>query len=133
MLVARRSEKLEELRSVLSTNVEIICMDLAISENCYSLFDRCKNKDVEVLVNNAGFGLFGEFCNTELDTELKMIDLNVKSLHILMKLFLMEFNKKNKGRILNVGRTLYKYVLRNQGVRSESHSRCCEGTEKGRK
>ena len=102
VLVARRSEKLEELRGVLSTNVEIICMDLAISENCYSLFDRCKNKDVEILVNNAGFGLFGEFCNTELDTELKMIDLNVKSLHILMKLFLMEFNKKNKGRILNV-------------------------------
>jgi len=87
---------------MLSTNVEIVTMDLSISENCYSLFERCKSKDVEILVNNAGFGLFGEFCDTQLDTELKMIDLNVKSLHILMKLFLLEFKRKNKGKILNV-------------------------------
>lgn len=102
VLVARRSDRLEELRTMLKTNAEIITMDLSISENCYSLFDRCKNKDVEILVNNAGFGYFGEFAETDLDKELEMIDLNVRSLHILMKLFLVEFVKKDKGRILNV-------------------------------
>lgn len=102
VLCARRGDRLEELRAMLKTNVEIITMDLAISENCFSLFDRCKNKDVEILVNNAGFGLFGEFCDSDLTRELEMIDLNVKSLHILMKLFLREFVKKDRGRILNV-------------------------------
>lgn len=102
VLCARRGDKLEELKAILKTNVEIITMDLAISENCFSLFDRCKNKDVEILVNNAGFGLFGEFCDTDLGRELEMIDLNVKSLHILMKLFLAEFVKKGRGRVLNV-------------------------------
>ena len=102
VLAARRTDKLEELKSMLRTNAEIVTMDLSIPENCYSLFDRCKNKDVEILVNNAGFGHFGEFFETDLDMELKMIDLNVKSLHILMKLFLVEFMKKDSGKILNV-------------------------------
>lgn len=102
VLCARRGDKLEELKAVLKTNTETISMDLSIQENCYSLFDRCKNKDVEILVNNAGFGLFGEFWDTDLNRELEMIDLNVKSLHILMKLFLLEFVKKDKGMILNV-------------------------------
>lgn len=102
VLVARRADRLEELKAMLGTNVETVTMDLSIAENCHSLFDRCKNKDVEILVNNAGFGHFGQFCETDLETELKMIDLNVKSLHILMKLFLAEFVKKDSGKILNV-------------------------------
>lgn len=102
VLVARRADRLEELKAMLGTNVETVTMDLSIAENCHSLFDRCKNKDVEILVNNAGFGHFGRFCETDLETELKMIDLNVKSLHILMKLFLAEFVKKDSGKILNV-------------------------------
>lgn len=102
VLVARRGDRLEELKTMLKTNAEIITMDLSVSENCHSLFDRCKNKDVEILVNNAGFGYFGEFKDTPLSKELEMIDLNVKSLHILMKQFLLEFVKKDSGRILNV-------------------------------
>jgi len=102
VLVARRADRLEELRTMLKTNSEIITMDLSIPENCHSLFDRCKNKDVEILVNNAGFGHFGEFNETDLDKELEMIDLNVKSLHILTKLFLGGFIKKDCGRVLNV-------------------------------
>lgn len=102
VLVARRGDRLEELKTVLKTNAEIVIMDLSNIGNCYSLFDRCKNKDVEILVNNAGFGHFGEFFKTDLDLELEMIDLNVKSVHILMKLFLSEFVQKNSGKILNV-------------------------------
>ena len=55
-----------------------------------------------MLVNNAGFGLFGEFENTKLERELDMIDLNIKTVHTLTKLFLRDFIYENKGYILNV-------------------------------
>ena len=55
-----------------------------------------------MLVNNAGFGTCGEFTDTDLDKELKMIDTNVTAYHILTKLFLQDMTKKNKGHILNV-------------------------------
>ena len=62
----------------------------------------CYDGSLEVVINNAGFGLFGEFSQTDMNTELKMIDTNVVALQILMKLFLKEFIKKNSGYILNV-------------------------------
>ena len=58
--------------------------------------------DVEILVNNAGFGAFGEFSELDLERETKMINLNVAAVHILTKLFLKDFVKKNRGHILNV-------------------------------
>jgi len=61
-----------------------------------------KNKDIDIVINNAGFGLFGIFAETDLATELKMIDLNIKAYHILTKLFLQAFIKRNSGYILNV-------------------------------
>ena len=54
------------------------------------------------MINNAGFGLFGEFVDTDLERELEMIDLNIKAYHILTKLFLQDFVKKDSGYILNV-------------------------------
>ena len=102
ILVARRREKLEELKNELNTKVTIIDMDLSIPENCYTLYEKVKSKKIDFLINNAGFGLFGEFHETDLDTELKMIDLNIKTYHILTKLFLKDFVKRNRGRILNV-------------------------------
>ena len=54
------------------------------------------------MINNAGFGTFGNFNQTDLDNELNMIDLNIKTLHILTKLFLKDFVAKDKGQILNV-------------------------------
>ena len=50
--------------------------------------------DLEIVINNAGFGLFGEFNNTNINTELNMIDTNITALHILTKLFLNDFIKK---------------------------------------
>ncbi len=102
ILVARRKEKLEKLAKELNVNVKIICMDLSLQENCYKLYESCKNDNIDILINNAGFGLFGDFSDTDLDTELNMIDVNIKAPHILTKLFLKEFIKKNSGYILNV-------------------------------
>ena len=58
--------------------------------------------DIDVLVNGAGFGLFGNTWETDLDKELNMINLNIVSLHILTKLFIKDMIKKDKGYIMNI-------------------------------
>ena len=59
VLVARRTERLKELQKELKTSVEIISLDLGIEENCYKLYEMTKDKGIDLLINNAGFGLFG--------------------------------------------------------------------------
>lgn len=102
ILVARNKEKLESLAKNLNHKAKIIVMDLKNTEDIKSLYVLVKNDDIDVLVNNAGFGAFGNFTETDLTTELEMIDVNVKAYHILTKLFLKDMKKKNKGYILNV-------------------------------
>jgi len=102
ILVARRKEILEELKQELKTNVTIYDYDLAKIENVYELYEKTKYDNIDFLINNAGFGLFGTFIKTDLDRELEMIDLNVKTYHVLTKLFLKDFVKKDAGLILNV-------------------------------
>lgn len=102
ILVARRKNRLEALQEELKTNVEIISMDLSTTFNCMKLYNKVKDKDIDLLINNAGFGLFGEFTETPLDKELDMIDINIKALHTLTKCFLKDFVEKDKGSILNV-------------------------------
>ena len=62
----------------------------------------CKDDGVDFLINNAGFGLAGEFTATDLDAELNMIDVNIRAVHILTKLFLRDFTARDSGIILNV-------------------------------
>lgn len=102
ILVARRKDKLERLKNELKTEVTIISMDVSSTFNCTKLYNKVKKEDIDILVNNAGFGLFGEFVSTDLDRELDMIDVNIKAVHTLTKLFLNDFVKKDKGYILNV-------------------------------
>ncbi|MBE6837304.1 MAG: SDR family oxidoreductase [Ruminococcus sp.] len=101
ILSARRENRLLELKEEL-VNAEIITADLTKQEECFRLYEEVKDKNICILVNCAGFGALGEFAETDLDNELDMIDLNVKSVHILTKLFLKGFKEKDKGFILNV-------------------------------
>lgn len=96
------SRTAQELNFKFDTKTELITGDLSSVIECRELYNILKNREINVLVNNAGFGLFGEFDKTDLETELKMIDLNIKALHILTKLFLRDFQKRNSGYILNV-------------------------------
>lgn len=98
--VARRTERLEKLKSELDTDVEIVTCDVTDCEQCKKLSEYAPC--VDVFINNAGFGILGDFCETDLNDELKMLDTNVRAVHILTKLFLKEFKKKNSGYILNV-------------------------------
>ena len=103
ILVARREDRLKNIKDDLSVNVKIIPLDLGIEKNVYKLYELTKDDNIDLLINNAGFGLFGLTSKTSLDKELEMINVNIKALHILTKLFLSDFVKKDKGRILNVG------------------------------
>ena len=100
VLVARDKEKLEEVKKELSTNIEIVCLDLSISENCKMLYNNYP--DMDLLINNAGFGDCGNFSSTSLDKELSMISTNITAYHILTKLYLINMKMKNSGHILNV-------------------------------
>lgn len=102
ILVARRKTRLNKLKSELSGNVTVIPLDISSTFNCMDLYNQVKDEDVEILINCAGFGVFGDFTETSLDKELDMIDTNIKGVHILTKLFLQKFTKLNRGYILNV-------------------------------
>lgn len=102
ILVARRKTRLSKVKKDLNTNVEIISMDISSTFNCMDLYNQVKDQEIDMLINCAGFGVFGEFTESSLDKELDMIDTNIKGLHILTKLFLQDFTRRNRGYILNV-------------------------------
>ena len=99
IVVAKDKKKLLKIYKDYKVKVAIIEADLTKKEECLKLYKQVKDKKIDILVNNAGFGVTGNFTETDLD----MIDLNIKSYHILTKLFLRDFVKRNYGRILNVG------------------------------
>ena len=102
ILVARNEDKLKETAKNIKTNVRIILKDLASKDNCIQLYEETKNEDIDVLINDAGFGVHGKFVDTDLNKEIQMIETNITALHILMKLYLKDMVKKNSGHILNV-------------------------------
>ena len=69
--MARDKEKLEKLQKELKTNSEVIAMDLGIEQNCINLYNQVKNQTIDILINNAGFGIFGEFTETNLEDVYK--------------------------------------------------------------
>lgn len=102
ILVSKNARKLEKTRKEINENAEIIDMDISSTYNCMKLYNKVKKEDIEIVVNSAGFGLYGNFDETKIDKEMDMIDTNIKGLHILTKLFLHDFKEKNCGYILNV-------------------------------
>lgn len=102
ILVARNMKELEKVEKELAVKVELISLDLSVNDNCMKLYEQFENEDIDIIINNAGFGVFGEFSKNNLDRELELINTNVDAVHILTKLFYQKFKKVNKGYILNV-------------------------------
>ena len=102
IVVARNEMALRELQKQVKTKVEIVSMDLTDRVNVWKLHEMYKNEPIEVLVNNAGFGVHGPVTETNLEKDLELIDLNITAVHMLTKLFLKDMKKRNLGYILNV-------------------------------
>lgn len=101
-LVARDKKKLEKIRKEVEAEVHCTVLDLSSTFNCVKLYNKLKKENIDMVINNAGFGLCGKFEDTSLDKELDMIDLNIKAVHTLTKLFYKDFKEQDAGYILNV-------------------------------
>ena len=112
ILVARRLNKLEDLKAELENNygitVDVFSVDLSKPENAVELYNEIKAKGLEVtmLINNAGTGEYGDFTEIALEKEILMIQLNISSLVVLTKLFLKDMRERNYGRIMNTASIL---------------------------
>lgn len=111
VLVARSEDKLSRLKAELEKHYQVevitITKDLSKKEAPQQIFDQLQQQSIQVeyLINNAGFGDYGFFHETNWEKEEQMIDLNMKSLTYLTKLFLPEMVKRRAGRIMNVAST----------------------------
>jgi short-subunit dehydrogenase len=111
ILVARNEEKLKGLANELiaahGVSVKVIPSDLSKMEEVQKVYDTCtkENIQVEYLVNNAGLGDYGFFAESDWSKTEKMIDLNVKSLTKMCRLFLTDMIQRKSGKILNVAST----------------------------
>jgi short-subunit dehydrogenase len=111
VLVSRKRDKLEARGRAIHDRfgVDVVCVpeDLSDPKGARRLHQAVTSRglDVHYLVNNAGVGLYGKFAATDLDAELKMIQLNLTSVVELTKLFLAPMIERRRGRILNVAST----------------------------
>lgn len=106
IITARDIEMLNSVKDTIKKkyNVQVISYsyDLSNQDEVFELYDSTKEQRPDIVICNAGFGLAGEFVDTNLDIELKMIAVNVKAVHILNKLFLQDMVKRDSGYLLNV-------------------------------
>ena len=112
VLVARSENKLQQMQKELiatyGISVQYIAKDLSDVQAAIDLYKDVQQADLLVtgLVNNAGVGNYGNFVETSLEEELKMIELNISSLVALTKLFAKDMVSRKSGRIMNVASLL---------------------------
>lgn len=102
IVTGRRTERLEALKGELDVPVEIYAFDLGKKKQCFALLDVIKDEEIDVFINNAGFGLAGTFLETDIEKEVNMIKVNDMAMHILFKGILQKMHAAGHGQILNV-------------------------------
>lgn len=108
IITARNEEALQilkqELEKTRTGKIYVLPADLSEEQEVIQLYETIKRefKKIDIVINNAGFGLFGRFVQTDLETEIKMIYTNIIAVHTLTKLFLQDMLNYNEGKILNV-------------------------------
>lgn len=111
VLVARNKSKLDELKATLENEHKIkvytIGKDLSANNSAQEVYEETshQNIQIDILINNAGFGDFGMFVETDWNKELQMINLNITTLTQFTKLYLQDMVKRKSGRIMNVAST----------------------------
>jgi len=108
ILVARRQERLEALKEEIiagyGVSVKVIPMDLSLTESSHQLYDQLKTENivVDVLINNAGFGIYGEFLDIDWERNHQMLQLNMMTVAHLTWLFTRDMRSRNFGYILQI-------------------------------
>jgi len=111
LLVARSEDKLitlcNELGRISGVRAQYLAIDLTEPDSRLKLFEETKRRGLEIdmLVNNAGFGSMGDFARLDLSNELKMIDLNINAVVELTHHFLIPMRERKQGTIVNVAST----------------------------
>jgi short-subunit dehydrogenase len=111
VLVARNKTKLDELKEELESQFKVsvytIGKDLSANNSAQEVYDETTKQNIQIdyLINNAGFGDFGMFAETEWNKELQMINLNITTLTQFTKLYLQDMVKRKSGKIMNVAST----------------------------
>lgn len=111
VLVARNKTKLDELKFELEKQFKVavytIGKDLSTTNAAQEVYDETQKNNIQVdyLINNAGFGGYGMFAETDWNNELEMINLNITSLTLFTKLYLKDMIKRKSGKIMNVAST----------------------------
>ncbi len=111
VLVARNKSKLDEIKTELENkfkiNVYTIGKDLSATDSAQEVFEETQNNNIQIdyLINNAGFGDFGMFVQTDWKKEHQMINLNITTLTLFTKLYVKDMVKRKSGRIMNVAST----------------------------
>jgi short-subunit dehydrogenase len=111
VLVARNKTKLDELKSELEHQYKVrvytIGKDLSTDNSAQEVYEETTMQKIQIdyLINNAGFGDFGMFIETDWKKELQMINLNIKTLTQFTKLYLQVMAKRSSGKIMNVAST----------------------------
>jgi short-subunit dehydrogenase len=111
VLVARNKSKLDEIKIELEKQFKIsvytIGKDLSLTNAAQEIYNETNKENIQVdyLINNAGFGDFGMFAETDWNKELQMINLNITSLTHFTKLYLQDMVKRRSGKIMNVAST----------------------------
>lgn len=106
ILIDIDSDQLEIVKNELEHNFQIkvhtITKDLSLQNSAAELFEEVKETPIDVLINNAGFGLFGSFYSTNWNRESSMLNLHVVTTTQLTKLLLDGMIKRGRGKILNI-------------------------------
>jgi len=111
VLVARNKYKLDELKATLQNEYKVdvytIGKDLSVVDSAQEVYDEIKSNNIQIdyLINNAGFGDFGMFSETDWNKEAQMIHLNITTLTQFTKLYVHDMLLRGSGKIMNVAST----------------------------
>ena len=106
IICARRTDVLNQLKDeIKNVSVRVITIDLSREHDAFDLYEHltADGEEIDVLINNAGFGAYGKFSDVPLEREIELIHTNVCAVHVLTKLYLADMKKRGSGLILNVG------------------------------
>src|SRR5262245_20491224 len=108
IITARNQSELEKLARELEAqhgnHVHVIAADLARPEAPKDVFAEIERRGlrVDTLINNAGFGVYGDFANSDLQRDLEMVEVNISAVTALTRLALPGMLERGRGRIMNV-------------------------------